>query len=187
MMKSIASRTLCPLLAAFFVLSPLAFALPSHSGHNPISPSQGPAGAVWKRFRYDADKFSVEFPAEPQAKATDSNTGTRYFTSLENDSFAYFVEKAELPADLKKTADEVFEGYVNGAAVGTNSKIKSQKPISLSGHPGREFVLESDTLVMQFRLYLLNKTLYQVLVVASKNMASRAEADRFLNSFEFLK
>jgi len=186
-MKSIASRTLCPLLAAFFVLSPLAFALPSNSGTDPASSVQGPAGAVWKRFRYDADKFSVEFPAEPQAKPNDGNTGTRYFTSLENDSFAYFVEKAELPPDLKKTADEIFEGYVNGAAVGTNSKIKSQKPISLGSHPGREFVLESDTLVMQFRLYLLNKTLYQVLVVASKSMASRAEADRFLNSFEFLK
>ncbi len=186
-MKHITFKTLSVVLAAYFVLASPGFALPFPGAPNPTSPAQGLAGAEWKRYRYDAEKFSVEFPAKPEAKANDSNTGTRYFTSLENDNFAYFVEKAELPADLKKTADEVFEGYVNGAAGGTNSKIKSQKPITLSGYPGREFVLESDTLIMQFRLYLLDKTLYQVLVVATKSMAARAETDRFLNSFEFIK
>ena len=186
-MKHIASRTICALFSALVLLSPSGLAVPFHGVPAPAYPAQGPAGAEWKRYRYDADRFSVEFPGAPQAKPNDGNTGTRYFTSLENDSFAYFVEKAELPADLNKTPEQIFEGYVDGAAKGTNSTIKNQKAISLNGYPGREFVLESDKLTMHFRLYLLNKTLYQILVVANTSMLSRAETDRFLNSFELLK
>ena len=47
--------------------------------------------------------------------------------------------------------------------------------------------MENDKMILRFRLYLLDKTIYQVLVVATKSMASRAETDRFFNSFELLK
>lgn len=174
-MKHVTHRSLFVVFAAYFLVLSTGCS------------GQGPAGANWKRYSYAADNFTVEFPGEPQAKPNDSNTGTRYFTSMENDNFAYFVEKAELPADLNKTPDQIFEGYLGGAAKGTNSEVKSQKPISLNGHPGREFVLENDKMVLHFRLYLSGKTIYQVLVVASKSMASRAGTDRFFNSFALLK
>ncbi len=186
MKSTFCARTLSLFLAACLSLSSTGFVLASQSGGKPAAPAQGPAGADWKTYKYVADNFSADFPAVPQAQPNDGKTGTRYFASLENENFAYFVEKAELP-DLNKTPEQLFEDYVNGAAKGTNSQIKSQKPISLKGYPGREFILESDTVIMQFRLYLTGKKLYQVLVVATKSMASRAETNRFLNSFELLK
>ena len=186
MKSTYCARTLSLLLAAYLSLSSTGLALASQSGGKPAAPTQGPAGADWKTYRYVEDNFSADFPAVPQAQPNDGKTGTRYFASLENENFAYFVEKAELP-DLNKTPEQLFEDYVNGAAKGTNSQIKSQKPISLKSYPGREFILESDAVIMHFRLYLIGKKLYQVLVVASKSMASRAETDRFLNSFALLK
>ena len=172
-MKHVVSRTLCAILAMYLLLVSAG--------------CKGPIGAEWKRYRYAADGFSAEFPAEPKASPNDDHSGTRYSTSMENDNFAYFVEKAALPANLNKTPEQVFEGYANGAAGGTNSKIKSQKSISMGSHPGREFVLENDKVVMQFRLYLVGKNLYQVLVVASTSKASRAQTDRFLNSFDLIE
>ena len=167
-MKHIAFRAVCLIFVVYFLVSASGC---SSAGKNETASAQGPAGANWKRYRYAADKFSVEFPGEPQAKPNDNNTGTRYFTSLENDNFAYFVERAQLPADLDKTPEQIFEGYVNGAAGGTNSQVKNQRPISMCGDPGREFVLENEKMIMRFRLYLLEKTIYQVLVLSHINIS----------------
>ena len=178
---------LASLLSISFIAPAEAAVHSSQPATAALPVAQDPAPRAWKRYRYEVDGFSAEFPGEPKTTPNDGNTGTRYFTSLENDNLAYFVERAELPADLDKTPEQIFDGYAGGAANGTKSEIKSQKPISLRSYPGREFILESDTLIMTFRLYLQGKTLYQVLVVATKELAPGAETKRFLDSFEILK
>jgi hypothetical protein len=148
--------------------------------------TQNPAARNWKRYHYDSDGFSVEFPAEPKATTNDNKSGTRYFTGMENDNLAYFAEVAQLPADLTKGTQQIFEDYAKGSAKETKSEMKSQKAISLRGYPGSEFVLESDTLFFHFRLYLVGKKLYQVLAVATKDRVASSEWNRFLDSFELL-
>jgi hypothetical protein len=140
----------------------------------------------WKRYRYNVDGFTVEFPAEPHTAQHDSKTGTRYFASLDNGNLAYFVEAAVLPADLNKSSMQLFDDYISGAAKGTKSQIKYSKDISLHGNPGREATLENETLVLQFRLYVVQHKLYQVLVVAMKDQADSAETEHFQSSFDLL-
>ena len=145
---------------------------------------EGSAGANWKRYRFDADKFSAEYPGEP--KLSKKGTQTGYMLSLENDNFAYYVQKADYP-DLNKTSEQFFDDYARGAAQSMKTEPRNQRSISLSGYPGREFTSENERSICKVRLYLVGKTSYAVMVYATKSMASRAETDRFLDSFEFIK
>lgn len=141
----------------------------------------------WKRYRYDMDHFTVAFPAEPATNGNDSKSGTRYFCTLSNGNLAYFVEKAELPADLNKSSQQVLDDYIQGSAKAVKAQVKSSNPITLHGNPGREFTLENDTMILQFRVYLVQRSLYQVLVAATKDLAPGAEVQRFQSSFDLLQ
>jgi hypothetical protein len=152
----------------------------------PPSNRQSQDAHNWKRYRYDADGFTAEFPTEPQAKANESKTGTRYFSQLENGNLAYFVESALLPANLNKTSQQIFDDYVKGAANGVKGQVRGSSDVSLGGNPGREFTIENDTMVLRVRLYLVQRRLYQILVVGTKALINSAETERFQSSFELL-
>ncbi|HJX82708.1 MAG TPA: hypothetical protein VJ723_00025, partial [Candidatus Angelobacter sp.] len=109
-----------------------------------------------------------------------------YGASLEDENFAYLIQKVDYP-DLDKTSEQFFDNYANAAAQSRKTVPRDQKAISLSGYPGREFGVESEASICKVRLYLVGKTSYAVMVCATKGMVARAETDRFLNSFEFLK
>ena len=140
----------------------------------------------WKHYRYDADGFTAEFPTEPQAKENDSKTGTRYFSQLENGNLAYFVEVALLPANLNKTSQQIFDDYSQGSAKEVKGQVKAVSDVSLAGNPGREFTIENDTMVLRVRLYVVQRRLYQILVVGTKDLINSAETERFQNSFQLL-
>jgi hypothetical protein len=158
----------------------------AQSGTAQAGPTQARDPHNWKLYRYDADGFAAEFPSEPKTTVNDSKTGTRYYSSLNNGNLAYFVEIAVLPSDLNKTSQQVFDDYVRGAANATKSQLKSSNAITLSGNPGREFTLENDKLVLQVRLYLVQKRLYQVLVAVTRDMIGAAETDHFRRGFQLL-
>lgn len=183
MKRSLLLKFLCALLLASVLPAKAWQTGPSSSPA--VKPSTADAHN-WKRYRYDVDGFAVEFPAEPKATANDSKTGTRYVVGLDNGNLAYLVEAAALPANLNKSSQQVLDDYVDGAAKGTKSQVKYSSAITLHGNPGREFTLENDTLILRFNIYLVQKTLYQVLVVATKELAATTEAARFQNSFELL-
>jgi hypothetical protein len=184
-MKRAAFFGLLASLFSLFLLLPAKAVVPQPQITSGVpAATQNPAARNWKRYHYDSDGFSVEFPAEPTATPNDNKSGTRYFVGIENDNLAYFAEVAQLSADLTKAPQQIFEDYAKGSAKGTKSEIKSQKAISLRGYPGSEFVLESDTLFLHFRLFLVGKKLYQVLAVASKDRVASSEWSRFLDSFE---
>ena len=158
----------------------------AQSGAAQALPTQTRDPHNWKHYRYDADGFAAEFPSEPKTAMNDDKTGTRYFSSLNNGNLAYFVEVAVLPSDLNKTSQQVFDDYAAGAAKGTNTQLKSSNAITLRGNPGREFTLENDKMVLRVRLYLVQKRLYQVLVVVTKDIMDAAETDHFQRGFELL-
>lgn len=141
----------------------------------------------WRRYHYDADGFTVEFPAEPQTKANGRRTGTRYIVALDNNKLAYLVEASALPSDSKKNSQQVLDDYLHGTVKGTKGQVKDSHAVTLRGNPGREFMLENDTMIFRGRVYLVQKTLYQVVVASTKDLAGVAEAERFQNSFDLLK
>jgi hypothetical protein len=141
----------------------------------------------WKRYRYDVDGFTVEFPAEPYTKPNNRRTGTRYVVSLDNNKIAYMVEASALPADLNKNSQQVLEDYLHGTVKGSKGQVKDSHPITLHGNPGREFILENETMIFRGRVYVVRKTLYQVLIASTRELAGGTEAERFQNSFDLLK
>ena len=141
----------------------------------------------WKRYRYDVDGFTIEFPAEPQAQPNDSKTGTRYIAALDNGNVVYLVEAAVLPSDLNKSSQQVLDDYVQGTARGIKGQLKESHPITLRGNPGRDFTLENERIILRGRVYLVQRTLYQLVAAATKELAAGTEAERFQNSFELVK
>jgi hypothetical protein len=180
-----------PHYCAIFVALSFAFVTTSteckaQSAAVQVSERQSQDPHNWKRYRYDVDGFTAEFPAEPKTKENDSKTGTRYFSALDNGNLAYFVEAALLPDNLHKTSQQIFDDYLQGAAKGVKAQVKSSSDVSLAGNPGREFTLENDTLVLRVRLYLVQRKLYQILVVGTRDLIAGAETERFQSSFELL-
>ncbi|HWG49896.1 MAG TPA: hypothetical protein VN669_09405 [Candidatus Acidoferrales bacterium] len=173
-----------------FVVLFVAFAVSNdcmaHAANAQTANGQSQNSRNWKHYRYDADGFTAEFPTEPQAKENDSKTGTRYFSQLENGNLAYFVEVALLPANLNKTSQQIFDDYRQGSAKAVKGQVKAVNDVSLAGNPGREFTIENDTMVLRVRLYVVQRRLYQILVVGTKDLINSAETERFQSSFQLL-
>jgi hypothetical protein len=141
----------------------------------------------WKTYTYDTDGFAADFPAEPTSAQNPSKTGIRYVSSLEEGNLAYFVEVAELPANLQKSTKQVFDDYIDGAAKGMSATVKEQHDISQAGYPGREVVMEAKGLTVHLQLILVGRKLYQVLAIAANDRLDRLQHDRFFQGFHLLK
>jgi|SRR5712671_5775546 len=102
MKRATLSGLLASLFSVFFFLPAKAVVPQPQITSGTPAATQSPTPRNWKRYHYDSDGFSVEFPAEPKATTNDNKSGTRYFTGMENDNLAYFAEVAQLPADLTK-------------------------------------------------------------------------------------
>jgi hypothetical protein len=69
-------------------------------------------------------------------------------------------------------------------------ELKSDKEISVGGHPGREFRAEGkvagEPFVTSARVVAVGDRLYEVAVVARAEQAAAADSDLFLGSFKLL-
>ena len=88
------------------------------------------------------------------------------------------------PKSVEKRLDHARDGAVNSA----RGKLRSEKPIELGGHPGRELVIEKagDTIV-RMRIYLARRRLYQVMVLGSGPTFAAKDVETFLDSFRLNK
>jgi hypothetical protein len=64
----------------------------------------------------------------------------------------------------------------------------SEKTVKLGDSPGREIHIETPTAgTYRARLYLVERRLYQVVVLAPKEVATSEASDWFLESFQLTK
>ncbi len=148
-----------------------------------------PAG--WKMVAPKDAGFRVAMPAVPTEKKQTVKTATGTLNVVmqvaegRNDTL-FVVSYCDFPtgdltkADVDKRLDQARDGAISSA----RGKKRSDDPIMLKGHPGREIVIEKDgEVVAKMRIYLAKNRLYQVMVLGNGTVFASKDTATFLDSF----
>ena len=154
-----------------------------------------PAG--WIRYAVPEGRYSVAMPTKPTESKKKITTATVQLDAVvavaEGRLDSYFVVSyCDYPAkELKADSiDKRLDQGARAAVENARGKLRSEKPIKLDGHPGREIVIEKDgEVIAKMRIYLVDRRLYQVMVLGSGPIFAAKEKDVgiFLDSFRLNK
>ncbi len=150
--------------------------------------------ANWQAFSPAGGNFSVLMPGEPadKSRTQDSPSGqatTHLYIYSTNDA-AYAVSYTDRPASTAGDDPQQFLNRLRDAqAAKSGGKLLAESPIRLANAwPGLELrasVSQGDGKhAMRTRMYLVNKRLYQVLVILPQDQLSSPDVEKFLDSFK---
>lgn len=155
-------------------------------------------GGEWKAFSVKDGGFTVLMPGMPMEDKQDVKTATGdvtvtlYVLEVKNEG-SLVVSFSEVPeAALKAgTDDRRLDSARDGAVVSAKGKLRTEKKITLDGHPGRDLTIDTDAksgnAVVRTRIYAVKQRLYQTMAVGTKAFAAGKDAEMFLNSFKVAK
>ena len=152
-------------------------------------------GASWKEFTSQEGGFSVLLPGQPkiERQTTETAVGPLAFTmhtvELSFGSVAYVASYNDYPPSLISDDEKnaILDGVVEGA-LGPKANLKKSEPISIDGHPGREFTgTVKDGYEYTSRTYLVNQRLYQLNVVSTPGKVPAEDKRKYFDSFKLLK
>lgn len=160
----------------------------------PVQAKQPPNAtkSVWQQFTSPQGKFMVLMPGKPkqvkQAYQTPLGVINSQGFSVEKygKNVAYFVAYSDFPINLSpNNSNQILSWAGKGILGGVNGKLISQRSFKLQGFPGREFTYLATSGIFKHRMYLVNRRLYQVVVVTSKEQQKYLAKSNvgFLNSF----
>ena len=146
------------------------------------------ADEIWTKFHSKAEGFAVEFPYTPTMQEPlplvvgDVTVATRSF-ALDMDKTTYLVSVSDYSNKTMITNPPLFlDSLTRKQTEGT--KVDSNAPIEVSGHPGREvkFTAGNGDWVHAYELFASGR-LYQVVFRDSSKdrAAARRDSERFLN------
>jgi len=142
------------------------------------------------------DGFTVQMPGTPthQTQSVDTASGKIDITllSVEKSGEAFIVGYNDIPAAVAAMADQNPDSFLNnardGAVRNVNGKVTSERPVTIDGHPGKEFIGDSTSpqeATFTARVYWVNPHLYQQLYIRPKAGSATSEnGQKFLDSFK---
>src|SRR5262245_12146088 len=160
----------------------------------------GASSQDWKEFTSTDGRFSVLLPGSP----TKTASGTVQTSAGKLDLHGYMVGPglgsgersfvlgySDLPADARLEADKLLE-EIREQALGSfqDFKVVRNEKISIQGFAGIVLRLEGNgrqgPLILEKRVYLVNRRLYQLGAGGPKENAKRTDEDieKFMNSFK---
>jgi hypothetical protein len=144
----------------------------------------------WKTYTYSSDGFSASYPSQPEMQKRDFPTDAGSYelrSYIAQDSLvALFVGVCDYGSQASgKDPDTLLQGAKNGALSNSSSHLLREKKITLGVYHGVEFEAESDVAHFFARIYMVNTTLYQTLVVSPLGK-SYADTARFIDSFQLI-
>jgi hypothetical protein len=146
------------------------------------------ASADWQDYVYAEDGFSITSPTKPEysSDAVDSGAGKTFVHQYESDpdadhTFMVAVSKYPTALDIQASIDDVKKAQVDSM----KGQITAERPVSLGGVAGSDYDMASDDMLGHVRIYVKSDTLYQIMVLWSKDKPP-ADYDRYVNSFHLL-
>jgi hypothetical protein len=150
-----------------------------------------------KEFKSEAGGFSVMAPAPLQEASQEVKTpGGKvelHLFSTQQDDTGFYVGFCDYDPQLATPdkAEKMLDGARDGAVSSAKGKLVSEAKIDLSGHPGRELVIEASPgggppTIIKGRLFMVKNRLYQVTVVTPRGKARDKIVDDYLRSFKLL-
>jgi hypothetical protein len=163
----------------------LAFVLLSVAGLSGCSPAL-------EEYVSEEGKFRVRMPAQPTLVRDPELPSNVKKVSLLQRSGSYEVAWEDLPAS-DASDDRRLDDACDGALKALQPKDVNQdvkrKEITLAGrYPGRELAVKTpDGKLVQDRMYLVKRRLYQVVVSGSKWWVESPASQKVLDSFEVIE
>lgn len=152
---------------------------------------------AWKEFSSQAGGFSILLPGTPVEQVSTVNTaaGPFDFHLFSLDTFgekgiAYTVAYSDYPESIFKASTP--ETILNSARDGVLSKMQGElirdQATAIDGHTGKELSIRSDDgeFVIQARMFMVERRLYQIIVEAVKERAASRDVARCFESFKLL-
>jgi HEAT repeat protein len=152
--------------------------------------------AEWKEFSIKGQRFRVLMPGTPKQAPSRGklDPGPLYGVDRQNGKVAFMIGFAPIPAmDLQRIPwEQRFKAALQTMqAKQPGSTVRTEKAISLDGHPGKEYeidVPQKGTLVVRF--YGINDEdtaqFYTLMVGSPDYLAASADVQRFFGSFQLL-
>jgi hypothetical protein len=144
--------------------------------------------------------MTVQMPGTPQkqTQSVDTPVGPVAFNTwtAQNGDEAFIVGYNDFPdgpATRNANPEDLLNRARDGALQNVNGKVKSEKPLTMNGHPGKEFSGEGTAseggkqqeATFTARVYWVPPRLYQVLYVSPKSSSGPSEnGQKFLDSFQ---
>jgi hypothetical protein len=149
----------------------------------------------WRELEWPQGGFSVLLPGKPRKEARtvkiDDIAVPLEMLSLQTKGAAYGVGYADFPPGASpETQARRLAAARDQLVANIAGELKSDKEISVGGHPGREFRAEGkvagEPFVTSARVIAVGDRLYEVAVVARAEQLAAADPDLFLGSFKLL-
>jgi hypothetical protein len=146
----------------------------------------------WVEVRSKDGRFSIKMPAIPAETTQEVKTAAGSITlrsrELDHEGFKYIVSFSDYPDEFlaQNDPDSILDAAREGTAVA--GELLEESAISLGENSGRFLALldPSGERVLQIRLLLVGRRLYQFGIVTPTQDQSAAEVTRFLDAFALL-
>jgi hypothetical protein len=182
-------RVWLPALAAALLLAGYPQAQPS-TATQPVQARR----STWKQFSSTQGGFSVLMPGTPKQLRLSQQTQIGpidvygFVVDQNQKSVGYVVMYADFPVNLAQTVNpkQIFNSGRDRVLNMVQGKLVSQRDVRLQRYPGKEFTYEAKGSIVKHRLYLVNRRMYQLIVVMDKNQQQSLSRSTtgFFNSFK---
>jgi hypothetical protein len=147
--------------------------------------------ATWEKFSSSEGAFSVLMPGTPtqQVRTAKTSSGSidAHMFLVEHRDVAYIVAYSDYPNPMiqERTPKLILDGARDGAVANLQGKLVGESIISLDGHQGRELQIESPDgkVTVTARIFLVDRRLYQVMVLTPQGKDSSEDVRKFFDSF----
>jgi hypothetical protein len=159
------------------------------------NPSVLIAQSLWKPFSSKEGGFTVLMPGQPTQENRRVNTEVgpipvQAFSVVRRGEALYAVAYSDFPENISQNSrdvDRLLAQVASGFAQGAKGRLVSQQNIRLGDFPGREIRLQLNRgVIARGRLFVVNKRLYQVIVVTGQERNLTKSIEGFFKSFRLL-
>ncbi len=149
--------------------------------------------SVWQPFASGDGGFTVLMPGTPEAvqetiKIPAGAVELRGFLTQRPEEANYIILYSDVAPDLISASggqNGFFNAVIQGIANNSGGTLLGRQNISLGQYPGRDLRVELDEgAIAQYKLYIVNQRLYQLVVITQKEEALPGSIAGFFDSFQ---
>lgn len=149
---------------------------------------------LWREFSPQSGDFKVLFPGVPQNatdKITDSKTKevNKYdmYVAAKDNGTAFMISVVTFPREVSPSAEEsTLTDIINEMiARNKNNNLKMMKPSTFHNHTSMDFAIENGEATIAGKVFMHNKTMYIISMIAKTTSFNQKDLDFFINSFSF--
>ncbi|MBN1457745.1 MAG: hypothetical protein JW912_07835 [Sedimentisphaerales bacterium] len=146
---------------------------------------------AFEDYQSSRGRFTVSFPGEPEegVQTLTSHDGDfdLYMYNAGSKKISFAVAYVDYPDSVfkKRSVKEMLDGAVDGAVNNVGGKLIDEIEVEYEGYPGREIEVSiaSEKAIIRARIYLVDKRLYQLMVIGKEDQVTESRVYDFFDSF----